>query len=399
MNSEPRSGFASRAAGVLLCLFVFSIPWEKSVQMPGIATLSHLLGILTFAAAAVVAARRGSVRPPNLALGLAAVFVLWAALTYSWSLDRHATAMRVATLAELLAMVWLIWDTCRDPKLQTRLMQAYVWGAVAASVSACLRFFQGQQTYYLRYAAAGFDPNDFGLILALSLPLALYLALGAGSLMNWCNRAAALVVLCALLLTGSRTALVAAFAAFGFALWTWRKADRGQRASGALLLLFLLLGLYGFAPVATRQRLATVTTELTRGTLHKRTTIWKAGLKVLRRHPVLGIGAGAYPEAVRPTLGTPGVPGAQYVAHNTFLSVLVECGAVGFGVYALMLGTVAMYVWTLPPTERALWAIMLAVWAAGVSTLTWEHYKPSWLIVALIMTEWGRPWRTAGLQE
>jgi O-antigen ligase len=157
--------------------------------------------------------------------------------------------------------------------------------------------------------------------------------------------------------------------------------------------------LYRFAPVATRQRLATVTSELTRGTLHNRTMIWKAGLKVLRRHPVLGIGAGAYPEAVRPQLGTPGVPGAQYVAHNTFLSVLVECGAIGFGVYALMLGTVAMYVWTLPPTERALWAIMLAVWAVGVSTLTWEHYKPSWLIVALIMTEWGRPWRTAGLQE
>jgi O-antigen ligase len=278
-------------------------------------------------------------------------------------------------------------------------MQSYVWGAVAASAGAGLRFFQGQQTYYRRYAAAGFDPNDFGLILALSIPLALYLALRTGNLMRWCNRAAAMLVLCALLLTGSRTALVATFVAFGFALWTWRKADRGQRTSSALLLLFLLLGLYGFAPVATRERLATVTTELTRGTLHKRTLIWKAGLKVLRRHPVLGVGAGAYPEAVRPQLGTPGVPGHQYVAHNTFLSVLVECGGIGFGVYALLLGTLAMYVWTLPSAERALWTIMLAVWAAGVSTLTWEHYKPSWLIVALIMTEWGRPWRTAGLRE
>jgi O-antigen ligase len=206
-------------------------------------------------------------------------------------------------------------------------------------------------------------------------------------------------VLGALLLTGSRTALVSAFAAFGFALLRWREADRGQRASSVLLLLFLVLGLYGFAPLATRERLATVTSELTRGTLHNRTTIWKAGLRVLRRHPILGIGAGAYPEAVRPQLGTPGVPGAQYVAHNTFLSVLVECGVIGFGVYALMLGTVAMYVWTLPSAERALWAIMLAVWAIGVSTLTWEHYKPSWLIVALIMTEWGRPWRTDGFRE
>jgi O-antigen ligase len=400
MNCEPRSGFAARAAGLLLCLFVFSIPWEKSVPVPGIATLSHLLGVLTFFTAAIVAARRGSVRPPNLALGLAAVFVLWSALTYFWSLDRHATVMRMITFAELLAMVWIIWDTCRDSLLQTRLMQSYVWGAVAASIGAGFRFFEGQQTYYRRYAAAGFEPNTFGLVLALSVPLALYLALaGTGGLMKWCNRAALLVVLGALLLTGSRTALVAAYVAFGFALWTWRQADRWQRTSGALLFLFLLLGLYGFAPASTRQRLATVTTELTQGTLHNRTVIWKAGFKVLRRHPVLGIGAGAYPEAVRPQLGTPRVPGAQYVAHNTFLSVLVECGAIGFMVYALMLGTVAMYVWTLPPAERALWAIMLAVWAVGVSTLTWEHYKPSWLIVALVMTEWGRPWWPAGSRE
>ena len=399
MNGKPRSGFASRAAAFLLCVFVFSIPWEKSIQVPGAATLSHLLGIFTFLTVAVVAARRGSLRPPNLALGLAAVFVMWSALTYFWSVDHQATLRRVLTLAELLAMVWMIWDTCRDALLQTRLMQSYVWGAVAACASAGFRFSQGQQTYYHRYAAAGFEPNDFGLVLALSIPLALYLGLRKGSLMRWCYRGAALVVIGALLLTGSRTALVASFAAFGFVLWTWGKSDPGQRMSGALLLLFLLLGLYGFAPVATRQRLATTTTELTRGTLHNRTTIWKAGLKVLRRHPVLGIGAGAYPEAVRPQLGTPDVPGAQYVAHNTFLSVLVECGVIGFAVYALLLGTVAMYVWTLPSTERALWAIMLAVWAVGVSTLTWEHYKPSWLIVALIMTEWGRPWRTDGLQE
>src|SRR5450756_2768688 len=96
MNGEPRSGFASRAAGYLLCLFVFSIPWEKSVQMPGIATFSHLLGILAFATAVVAAAWRGSVRPPNLALGLAAVFVLWSGLTYFWSLDHQLSLIHIS---------------------------------------------------------------------------------------------------------------------------------------------------------------------------------------------------------------------------------------------------------------------------------------------------------------
>jgi O-antigen ligase len=380
---------SERAAWALLCLFVFSIPWEKSIPAPGVATLSHLFGILAFAAGVVAAIRRRAIRPPNLALALAALFVLWAALTWLWSMDRRATALRVTTLAELLAMAWLIWDLCREPLRQTRLIECYVWGAVAASASAFLRYFQGRQTYYLRYAAPGFDPNDFGLILALSIPLALYLALKSPNWMRWCWRAAVLMVMSALLLTASRTALVAAFVAFGFALWTWREADRGQRISSALLLVLLVAGLLQFAPASSRARLATITTELTRGTLHNRTLIWKTGLKVFQRHPVLGVGAGAYPEAVRPWLGTPGVPGHRYVAHNTFLSVLVECGVIGFGLYALVMVTLALFAWALAPAERALWWVALAVWTVGVSTLTWEHYKPSWLLVALIMTQWG----------
>jgi O-antigen ligase len=158
----------------------------------------------------------------------------------------------------------------------------------------------------------------------------------------------------------------------------------------------MVLGFTVFAPAPSRERLATITAELTAGTLHNRTTIWKTGLRAFRRNPVAGIGAGAYPEAVKPWLGVPGVPGHFYVAHNSFLSVLVEEGAVGFFFYSLMLAVAGIYVWTLQPAERALWAVMLLVWAVGVSTLTWEHYKPSWLLLAMIMTEWGLPWRKDG---
>lgn len=388
----------NRVAWAALCAFVFSIPWEKSIQIPGTATLSHLFGILAFAAAVVVAIQRRSVRRPNLALAIAVVFVAWAALTWLWSMDPASTLTRASTLAELLVMTWLIWDSCRQPSRQRQLMQAYLWGAVAASVSAYVRYFNGQQTYWRRYAAPGFDPNDFGLILALSIPIALYLSMAQGR-MRWVYRLAIVAVLFAIVLTASRMAMVTTFAAFLFPALMWRQMDLGQRAASITLVALMVLGLYRFAPAPARERLATFSSELTKGTLHNRTTIWKTGLKVLRQHPVAGIGAGAYPEAVRPWLGTPGVPGHFYVAHNTFLSVLVECGLVGFLLYGLMLLVVCIFVWTLPSAERALWAVMLVVWAIGVSTLTWEQYKPSWLILALIMTEWGLPWGEAGASE
>jgi hypothetical protein len=68
--------------------------------------------------------------------------------------------------------------------------------------------------------------------------------------------------------------------------------------------------------------------------------------------------------------------------------VLVETGAAGFAVFGLMLALLAIFVWMMPGVERALWTVTLAVWVTGVSTLTWEHYKPTWLIFSLIMTQW-----------
>lgn len=397
MTAEWERRPLERIAWALLWVFLFAIPWEKSVMVPGFGTLARLLGMAAFAAGVLAAWRRRALRPPNLALAAAALFVAWSAATWLWSLDRHATLIRACTLAELVAMTWLIWESCRGPARQAQLMAAYVCGAVAASGLAFARYAAHLQTYYRRYAAAGFDPNDFGMVLALSIPMALYLALETRGWRSWAYRAAALVVILAIFLTASRTALLATFTAFGFAVWTWRRAGWPQRLTTAGLAVLLLSSVVHFGPSQQRTRLATIPHEMTRGTFHDRTRIWKSGFKAFRaqkKRMLVGVGAGAFPEAVVPWLGRPTVPDFQYVAHNTFLSVLVETGLTGFAIYALMLGVTAVFIWTMNAPERALWAVAMLVWAVGVSTLTWEHYKPGWLVMALIQTEWARScWR------
>jgi O-antigen ligase len=194
-------------------------------------------------------------------------------------------------------------------------------------------------------------------------------------------------------LTASRASLVATFVAFTFSLFAWRAADRTFRVVSLALMAGLGLSLVHFAPAPQRNRLSTITTEVTTGTLHGRTRIWKAGLKAFKQHPLIGVGSGAYPKATEPWLGKPKVAGFQYVAHNTFLSVLVECGLAGFAIFGLLLGTLLFFIWTMPPLERWLWLVVSASWAAGVFTLTWEHYKPTWLILSLIATGWAGAWR------
>ncbi|MDZ4802824.1 MAG: O-antigen ligase family protein [Bryobacteraceae bacterium] len=383
---------ADRVAFALLALLVFSIPWEKSLVAPGIGTVSRVLGSIALVGGVVAATLRRQVRLPNFALTLAGVFVLWSAATWFWSYYPEATVARSLTLLQLFLMAWLVWDLCRSAWQQRVLVGAFVLGAAVASLGTFARYAMSQQTYYKRYAAAGFDPNDLGLTVALAIPLALWLALRPGR-MAWLWRVLVVVCCGAVLLTASRTAMVCAMAAFAVVPLAWRESTPQARWSGVGLLLLLIAGAVGLAPKESRQRLATIRTEVTTGTLHNRTTIWKAGVQAWKLRRLTGVGAGAYPKAVEPLIGVPGVAGHEYVAHNTFLSVLVETGVIGFVLFSAFVGVLLVFALIQRAPERALWLTVMLVWAIGVSTLTWEHRKAAWVLFALLMTGWSRAFR------
>lgn len=376
-----------RAAWGLLCTLVFSLPLEKSIVFPGLGGISHAIGLTAFAAGAAAVARRRAFRPPNAALLLAAAFVAWGGFSWIWSAARPDTLVRFATMAQLLGMLWLIWELCRTAGAQAQLIQAFVAGAAVSSLWTIARAALNRQTNWRRFATVGFDPNDLGITLAVALVFALYLNTRTRGPAVWLVRLAALLAIAAVLLTASRTALVAALMSFVFAALAWRHTTVSQRLSAAALLLALIAGAVRLAPPAARARLATLPREAAQGTFHDRTRIWKAGLQLFKRHPVLGVGLGAYPKAAYPVLRI------HYNAHNTYLSVLVETGLPGFVLWGLMLATLLWFAWLLEDSERALWLAALAVWGTAVLTVVWEHRKPTWLIFALIMTAWARAFR------
>jgi O-antigen ligase len=383
-----------RLAFWLLLLLTFTIPWEKSLVIPDIGTVARLAGSLALVGGVLAATLRRQVRPPNLALAAAASFVLWSAATRMWSANADATMTRSLTLLQLFLMAYLVWDSSRSMQHVRWLSAAYAAGAVVASAGTILRYFTGEQTYYRRYAAAGFDPNDLGLTVALAIPLALSLALRAGRL-RWLWYLAATLCGAAVLLTASRTALVCAGTAFAVVPLLWPHPSGKSRAASFVLLLLFVAGAVGLAPKESRQRIATIGTEVRGGNLHNRTTIWKAGIQAWKSRKFTGVGAGAFPKAVEPLIGVPGVPGHEYVAHNTFLSVLVETGLAGFAIYAAMLLILVVFAIVQPQPERALWLTVLLVWAIGVSMLTWEHRKAAWILFSLIIAAWSRAFRPA----
>jgi O-antigen ligase len=271
------------------------------------------------------------------------------------------------------------------------LMRSYVFGTLVSALDTLSSYLRGQEAYYQRYAGSGFDPNDLGLILALSLPMSFYLAaIQRNQRVVWVYRLQQILAILAIGLTGSRAALVATAVALTYVPFTFPRANTLRQKCAFVLLVGIASScMLVFLPESSWKRWGTIGTELQHGNWGERKLIWSAGWEVFRQHPVIGVGAGAFGTATRHAMTVSVVRGNPFspVAHNTFLSILSEEGLLGFTLLLLLLLSLVLPVLRLPVIERSLWLVVLATWATGVFTLTWEDRKPTWFLLGLL-TAW-----------
>jgi O-Antigen ligase len=387
----------NRLAFGLLWAFILAVPWEGDTLIGGFA-ITRWLGLMALAAAVLRLIVTGSARAPHVLHGWMAAFVVWAWLSLAWTLDSEMTFSRIGSYSQLAIMVWLIWELAVTGERCTALLYAYCMGACVSSINAIRNLLTGMAgasenalklTEYGRYAPTGFDQNEFALVLALSIPMAMYLLTRRQSLpaaiLCW---AQLLMGIVAILLTGSRAGLISLLAALTivpFALPLLRGWKR--RICWAALPCIAASAVF-FVPATTWERLLTMGSEITGGTLDHRTVIWSAGLNVFRQHPFFGVGAGAFAPSVA------GAIDVNYVAHNSFLSVLVELGVVGGLILLAILSSMVYLALRMGGLNRWLWIVLLLTWTAGAASLTWEYRKATWFLFGMVAAEAG--WARTG---
>jgi len=379
-----------RLAFNLLWAFVMAIPWEGNTLIGGFA-ITRWLGLLAVGVSVLRFSVRGSTRKPCALHGWTAAFVVWASLSLAWTHDAAMTLSRMGSYVQLSIMAWLIWELARTEKRWMALLYAYCMGACVSSIEAISNLAMGvsvasgnAQDVYARYAPVGFDQNEFALLLALSIPMAVYLLTRRQSLraamLCW---AQLLLGTVAILLTGSRAGVISlavAFTILPFALPLLRGWKR--RICWVALPCVAVCAVF-LVPATTWERLLTTGTEIADGSLDHRTVIWAAGLNVFREHPFFGVGAGAFGPSVA------GAIDINYVAHNSFLSVLVELGVVGALILLGILASAFYLAVRMGGLDRWLWTVLLLTWAAGASSLTWEYRKATWFLFGMVAAEAG----------
>jgi O-antigen ligase len=391
-----KSGYVGKMAYFFLWIVVFAMPWENAIVIPGFGTVSRAVGVAAFVAGVLAVLESKSVRVPTIQHKIMALFVTWATLSYFWSFDLPRTRVAAMSLVQLLVLVWLIWEFAQTRKQQLLLLRAFVLGTVVSSVSIIAAYLTGagDANNYGRYTGMGFNPNDLSLILVLSLPISIFLAMRDEDLRFRVGIYGLHSVMAfgAMLLTASRGPLIASAGTLVIVPFAFSTLTRGQKTVAALLAAMLAVGAGFVVPKSSWARLSTIGREVSSGTLNERTMIWQAGWAVFGQSPFGGVGSGAFAPAVEHNLGmgfqnleaTDNAHDVELVAHNTFVSVLVEEGVIGLALFLGILLALALCAWKFPPIERAFWFSVLMTWLIGVSALTWENRKPTWFLFGVL---------------
>jgi O-antigen ligase len=360
----------------LSLVMIFTIPWEGAFHLPGFGTAATVMGLVVGACWLVMIAISGRTRKPAAYLLAVALFVLWTSATTFWSADQVESLGAVFLWLQSFLFVYILWDLFRTKAALLAGLQAYVLGSYAAVGGAVLNYLHSNPfyTHMDRYSLGDTNPDGYGFILALGIPVACYLAASpeTSRIFRLVNYGYLPVAFVGIALSGTRTASVGAAVGLLYGLATLTRLRLFARVAAVALLaaaLFVLLPIV--QPLTSFQRLGTTGTEVVHGDLNERTELWADGIQAFMQAPVLGVGTDMYRS----------VSGLNKVAHNTYISVLVEEGLIGLVLFVAILWIVIRQAWHLPRWDRNFWMTTLIVLAIGASTLTWEQRKTTWLFL------------------
>ncbi|RYY66276.1 MAG: O-antigen ligase domain-containing protein, partial [Comamonadaceae bacterium] len=257
-------------------------------------------------------------------------------------------------------------------------------GAFVASLWAALQFWVDLSLFPQgpNPASTFVNRNFYAEFAACTLPFSAMLLARARQTAAQAVLAAMLgLVVVAILMTGTRAALIAvwlqALVVLPWLAWRYRRSlplgqwawSHRSVAAGALLLTVVGLGVVpsGNPKILEEGRGATPierglrrTASISPGdeSLQVRQVMWAATLRMVRAHPVTGVGAGAW-EVQVPLYQEHGQQlETDFYPHNEFLQLLAEDGLVGLvvllGLFGYLLRS-AWVTWRSPADEEGAW--------------------------------------------
>jgi O-antigen ligase len=271
-------------------------------------------------------------------------FFVWATITVLWSSDLGVAISSLTRYAPNLLLIPIAYTAIRTRRDLKLVLGAILLGAIlAASFGLVAPPDPNLVEEGGRATGTVGDPNELAAFLLVGLAIGAGLVIGKQNSSRLRTMAGVAVPLCAggiflSLSRGGLVALAAALIAGPFFAGRWR----GHIA--ILLVLLVSAGVLYFTQIASlpaRERI----TAANGGT--GRSDIWKLGLRMVRAHPIEGVGVGEFPVVSADYALQPGelqradliFSTAPKVTHNTYLEIMSEMGIPGFLLFMALLAS------------------------------------------------------------
>jgi O-antigen ligase len=112
-----------------------------------------------------------------------------------------------------------------------------------------------------------------------------------------------------------------------------------------------------------------------------RMRIWRKGMEGYWKSPIIGQGTASF------FVVAADEDGSRRAPHNTFISFLVELGAVGLALYIIFLILLFREAWKLPHRERLMWIGILSITVLNAMTCGSQGDKFTWFLYAMVLAQ------------
>lgn len=297
-----------------------------------------------------------------------------------WSIDRAATLDRSISFMLLVVFSWLIYQFTDTPSRQQWLMRAYIFGTaivLAAMFLGVVHFAESSGEGAHRFTAKGANPNGLAFAYITSINFALYLVTRPGQKVKGFMKAAYWVFIvlagCGVFYTGSRSGALGLGICGFFSLVTMFRVV-GWKPAAILVICIAVIG-FLVVELVPGFLLSRVGEGQSAASFQDRLAAWQGGLAKWSERPLQGYGS-----------ATNGGH-EMMLAHNTLVTVLVDTGLVGFGLYTAFWLLLLSALLSLPKTEMTFWLVVFASFAPSFLSGSAEHDKVLWLLCAMVLAQ------------
>jgi exopolysaccharide production protein ExoQ len=300
--------------------------------------------------ASLLVRNRARIRVDRLISTILILFLCWSALSLSWADDPSLTGRRLTFL--------ILFAAGCAARMNADMLTIFIAGIPAMNLIPGViaeveygRFqpFGGSH----RFAGTAPHPNVQAATLAVAGILLCWLVLRAKGSRRLRFAAVLLLLSAFLVMTGSRTSILALLAALAFSAILIVTRDHRRLLPVLIAAVFLLLGLGGLFKLAISgsgadpfaQAIQRKGDENGASTLNGRLDLWRECLNFAARRPLLGYGYGAFWSAKR----IEAISGDQtwpiQQSHSAYIEELLALGITGLALYvALLFGSLWMCV-------------------------------------------------------